>query len=283
MIKIDEKCFSEDYQHWWAIFQRLQISVTELKKSIRKNILSWGSPSTSGWRVGNSCLNPIVNFYILSTCHWRSAVYAPMRQLIITSRHVATGVWDTKCYHKAETYLQHTLRPSNHYHDDSFWALKWTCPKTKTMDVRKCSSWVSDCAHFFFFVFPQDQPTRQLCHFLSFMLRCACPHYSFQLLTTDPDIYASPILAEQSKSRARRIDLKGKKRQRGEELRPARALLPSCAPQLARQRSRINPLPGTPARISGHNRMWQPAHEPVICMVAATALCKLRVIVTVWF
>lgn len=41
----------------------------------------------------------------------------------------------------------------------------------------------------FFFVFPRHPPTQQLCHFPFSMLRCGCPHYSLQLLTTDPDIY----------------------------------------------------------------------------------------------
>lgn len=147
------------------------------------------------------------------------------------------------------------------------------------MDVRNS---VLECLTApFFFVFPQHPPMQQLCHFPFFMLRCAC-HYSLQLLTTDPDIYTSPVFAEQSKSKARRIDCLGK-RQRGGELRPARALLPSCALQLACQRSRINPLPGTSARITGYNHMWQPAHEPVIRMAPAPALCKSRAIVTVWF
>lgn len=149
------------------------------------------------------------------------------------------------------------------------------------MDVR--NSVLESQTACIFFVFPRHPPTQQLCHFPFSMLRCGCPHYSLQLLTTDPDIYI-PHLSLRGKAKAEQGEsiLRGK-RQRGEELGPARALLPSCAPRLACQRSRINPLPGTPARIIGHNHMWQPAHEPVIRAAPAPALCKSRAIVTVWF
>lgn len=95
-------------------------------------------------------------------------------------------------------------------------------------------------------------------------------------------IYVTCLFREKQKQ-SKENRFSGEKRQRGEELGPARALLSSCTPRLACQRSRINPLPGTPARIIGHNHMWQPAHEPVICAPPAPALCKSRAIVTVWF
>lgn len=116
------------------------------------------------------------------------------------------------------------------------------------------------------------------------MLRCACPHYFFAAIDDSPGYTCIRHLSLRSKAKAEQGEsIRRGKRQRGEELRPARALLPSCALQLACQRSRINPLSGTPARITGHNHMWQPAHEPVIRMAPAPALCKSRPIVTVWF
>lgn len=55
------------------------------------------------------------------------------------------------------------------------------------MDVR--NSVLESQTACIFFVFPRHPPTQQLCHFPFSMLRCGCPHYSLQLLTTDPDIY----------------------------------------------------------------------------------------------
>lgn len=286
MIKTGWKCYySEDYQHGSGIFQGLKSRVTERKKKMSGRIY-FPAVYHQLRRVGNTCLNPIVNFYILSTCHRRTAVvYASMRQLIITSRRVATGVWDTKYNHKAETYLQtycNTLFIPVITNMMTVFGLS-SEPLLKPKQWMFVIQFLSVRPPTIFFM--SFSNIRQASNSVIFYSLCSgalvlttlCSYRRLTRIYIRHLSLRSKEKAEQGESICRG------KRQRREELRPARALLPSCALELACQRSRINPLPGTPARITGHNHMWQPAHEPVIRMAPAPAQCKSRAIVTVWF
>lgn len=152
-----------------------------------------------------------------------------------------------------QTYYNTLFCPSKHEHDYSFLGLKMNL-------------------FFFFLQHPQLSSTVIFYSLCSGVVVFAI-HYTVAETINDWPGYIRQFYLWSWGKAQQGESIIGKKTKEG-RASPAHASPPSGALRLACQRSRINPLPGKPAKIIGYNHMWQPAHDPVTCGAPAPALCN---------